>query len=392
MRLGYLTQDYAEHSRSAKPIFGVQVNPQHPLSEDLGVVALLNECSGSYLWNTVDHARGIVTGAQRFWSEWGEGFKFNYYSGGGNKNDRIILPPYLPTKGVTVEIWCELTGGELQDQKLFYMADMWGTEGYLIMGIGGFRPDTDPHYWKVVTTEGTASTAFTIPYYDDRYHLAHVVCIYDGKMLVAYVNGKQAGTPMPLEGSILWSGSPPDNMILGNIYGAAAQAWNGRIYSLKVWGRGLSQTEVGWLYEQPYSMLWYPGESLRPIIVGLPPAPPPSTDTTPPPAPASDNDEYLAAFWHGGYFGIENPEMFKMFRWGQLVTDQTGFRVMLLLVDHERSTFRNREIVDFKQHNMPHIPVNRKARLLQYYIRWPDEDVPANLLELTNAYIPISER
>lgn len=112
----------------------------------------------------------------------------------------------------------------------------------------------------------------------------------------------------------------------------------------------------------------------------------------PPIGPASDNDEYLPAFWHGGYFGIDTPQLFKMFRWGQLVTDQAGFRVMFLLVDHEKSSFRYREIIDFKQHNVPRIPVNRKSRLLQYYIQWPMEDAPANVLELSNSYIPISER
>jgi hypothetical protein len=100
----------------------------------------------------------------------------------------------------------------------------------------------------------------------------------------------------------------------------------------------------------------------------------------------------ISAYWHGGYFGIDTPRVFKMFRFGRIITDQVGFRVMNLLIDHVRSTFRKPKKIDFRKIDASRIPVNQKAKLNQYWIQFPDEDVDANVLELTDSHIPISER
>jgi len=73
----------------------------------------------------------------------------------------------------------------------------------------------------------------------------------------------------------------------------------------------------------------------------------------------------------GGYFGIDTPQMLKMMRSGQLLTDQTGFRVQCRAIDYDRSTPRNPEIVPFVKIDTAYVPVNRKARLLSYELQFP---------------------
>jgi hypothetical protein len=100
----------------------------------------------------------------------------------------------------------------------------------------------------------------------------------------------------------------------------------------------------------------------------------------------------LPAYWSGGYFGIDQPQVVKMMRSGQLLTDQTGFRIKCKAVDYDRSTLRNPLVIEFKKIDDAYIAINRKTRLLSYEIQFPDTDGDANVMELSNSYIPISER
>lgn len=109
-----------------------------------------------------------------------------------------------------------------------------------------------------------------------------------------------------------------------------------------------------------------------------------------PGAPAPE--KILPAYWHGGYFGIETPETMKFFRYGQLLTDNTGFRVMNILIDHIQSTFRNPKRIDFRKIDNAKVSNNIKAKLNQYWIQFPDEDCDANVLELSDSHIKIAER
>jgi hypothetical protein len=100
----------------------------------------------------------------------------------------------------------------------------------------------------------------------------------------------------------------------------------------------------------------------------------------------------MPAFWRGGYFGIDEPRRMKMFRFGRIVTDQTGFRISNNLVDHIQSTFRNPERIDYRSINNSKIATNRKAKLNQYSIQFPENDADANVLELSDFSIPLTER
>jgi hypothetical protein len=101
---------------------------------------------------------------------------------------------------------------------------------------------------------------------------------------------------------------------------------------------------------------------------------------------------FLPAYWSGGYFGIDSPQMVKMMRSAQLLTDQTGFRVKCRLVDHDRMTVRKPGIVEFRKHDNALLSVNRKARLISYEIQFPEDDCEANILELSSSHFPIAER
>lgn len=100
----------------------------------------------------------------------------------------------------------------------------------------------------------------------------------------------------------------------------------------------------------------------------------------------------LPAQWRGGYFGITQPQQLKFFRSGQLLTDQTGFRLRVETVDYERSTFRHPDTVDFQKIDCAYVPINRKGRLASYLIQFPDEDCDAVVMELSNSHFAVAER
>jgi hypothetical protein len=99
----------------------------------------------------------------------------------------------------------------------------------------------------------------------------------------------------------------------------------------------------------------------------------------------------LPAHWRGGYVGNDGPQVYKLFRWANLVTDQSGFRLQGYSVNDENSTFRDPEILPFVSVNHKHT-INHKTRRLSLEIQFPDEDVAANVLELSILSIPTSER
>jgi hypothetical protein len=100
----------------------------------------------------------------------------------------------------------------------------------------------------------------------------------------------------------------------------------------------------------------------------------------------------MPAFWHGGWFGIDTPRLNKQFRFGQFVYHGTGFQAKHNMIDHETYTFLDPRWTEFETVTKPHIGVNQKAHLHQYYIKFPDADIDCEVLQLSDAYIPRSER
>jgi hypothetical protein len=103
-------------------------------------------------------------------------------------------------------------------------------------------------------------------------------------------------------------------------------------------------------------------------------------------------DEIVPAYWFGGYFGQSNPEVVKCFRYGKLITDQIGFRVVLRLIHEENGyTFREPYRTDPQLIDGTHIEADLKGRRLGVDIWFPEQDVSANVLELTMLHIQIAE-
>jgi hypothetical protein len=94
----------------------------------------------------------------------------------------------------------------------------------------------------------------------------------------------------------------------------------------------------------------------------------------------------LNAYWVSGYDGNDTPLHMKMYRFGRLVSDQTGFKLLVTLVNDEASTFQNPIIT--KQFNTlitGKFAVNWKARRMSVSIQFPIEDVDASVLQLSVA-------
>lgn len=102
----------------------------------------------------------------------------------------------------------------------------------------------------------------------------------------------------------------------------------------------------------------------------------------------------LPAYWVSGYFGNDTPQRTKMWRFLNLITDQDagGFQVVYRFVDNFLRRIANPEIGQPINPTQPRVGINKKATRFSVEIDFPNQDVPANLLELQVAAIPTSDR
>ncbi len=98
----------------------------------------------------------------------------------------------------------------------------------------------------------------------------------------------------------------------------------------------------------------------------------------------------LGAYWRSGCFGNESPQANKFFRWCRIVADQPGIRVKRYLYQDIVTQPEPIEFVDTFLGGK--LSTNRKGRRLSYELRFRDEDTPQNILEVTDASIPVSVR
>lgn len=98
----------------------------------------------------------------------------------------------------------------------------------------------------------------------------------------------------------------------------------------------------------------------------------------------------LGAFWQSGYVGNESPELEKFFRWFRVTADQQGIRVKRRLITND---IRNPSVIEFV--DLPiggKLGTNKKARRISYELRFRDEDVSQNILELLDVNVAVAER
>lgn len=97
----------------------------------------------------------------------------------------------------------------------------------------------------------------------------------------------------------------------------------------------------------------------------------------------------LGAYWRSGYFGNENPQEEKFFRWGRVTADQP-IRVKRYLEQDNVTTPTPIEFVDVPIQGK--VTTNKKGRRLSYELRFQDLDTPQNILEFTDVSIPVAVR
>lgn len=111
--------------------------------------------------------------------------------------------------------------------------------------------------------------------------------------------------------------------------------------------------------------------------------------------PITSTSGIMPGYWQSGPFGNEDANVIKMFRWIHVVTDQKNFKVQTLLIG-EDDNFRYPTLLPIggpaALPSNGKFPVNAKGRRAMYLIQFPQEDVSANLLELTNQCIPVAQR
>lgn len=100
----------------------------------------------------------------------------------------------------------------------------------------------------------------------------------------------------------------------------------------------------------------------------------------------------LAAYYQTGWFGNDTPDLMKMFRFGHIVTSNTGVKLTALIVDDENYTFSNPLILPLQLVEGNRFSVNRKGRRMSILIEFPQNDVDITVLELSVSYLPSSQR
>lgn len=109
-----------------------------------------------------------------------------------------------------------------------------------------------------------------------------------------------------------------------------------------------------------------------------------------PPLPAKATT--LAAYYQTGWFGNDEPDLMKMFRFGHILTSNSGIKLTAYIVDDENYTFQNPLIVPLQIVEGNRFAVNRKGRRMSILMEFPPNDVDITVLEISVSYIPSSQR
>lgn len=111
--------------------------------------------------------------------------------------------------------------------------------------------------------------------------------------------------------------------------------------------------------------------------------------------PITSTSGILPGYWQSGPFGNEDSNVIKMFRWVNVVTDQSNFKVQTFMIGEDNNFRYPTLLPPGGPAPLPasgKVPVNTVGRRAMYLIQFPQEDVSANLLELTNQCIPVAQR
>lgn len=102
----------------------------------------------------------------------------------------------------------------------------------------------------------------------------------------------------------------------------------------------------------------------------------------------------LAAFWRSAYFGNDQPQRSKMFRYGRIATDQplAAWQFQYYVVDDFNHPIAQPEFIGPVKPNAGKFAINRRAKRVSVEIDFPQADAPASVTELQLSVIPSSDR
>lgn len=105
----------------------------------------------------------------------------------------------------------------------------------------------------------------------------------------------------------------------------------------------------------------------------------------------SSTNGQLVAYWQSGFHGSDTPQVTKMYRYGNLIADQSGFGLVATLIDDENYTFVKPLFKALKL-DRSKFKVGRKARRCGLTIMFPSQDISASVQELRLSSIQTGER
>lgn len=230
-----------------KPHVGAQLDRAHPLSRGLVGAWLMNEGAGSVVRDVSGNGyTGAITSAT-----WSPGRFGTCLAMGGsgtvNAGDIEVLDG---CSALTISIWCMATTLGFPDIGVLVNKDAGSARSfYLRVGT------TEILSFGVYNSDGTlGSTQSDAFWKSDAGTWRHIVGVWDGTTVSAYINGVLNGTPGSLSG-----------VMRSNAYSVGIGTdWPGSIDGPMVWRRALTASEIQSLYRDPYQMF----RRGNPVVLG----------------------------------------------------------------------------------------------------------------------------
>ncbi len=279
MKTGRLEKHYSHHAWTHKPHHGAEVNWQNEITDKLLLCLLLDDVEynvGTIANPTEDYAKveplRIEAYCGTYIGKLGRNTELtgDYF----NPTVRIIVkdsagsdPALFRTNELSWEMWYKLDGAlSLRYRLLMYYSGFGAVTGPPFLAYGyavhGAYPFTyNPFWWHVWTENDVKSAYFTL---DIGNVWQHLVGTYDGTAINAYLNGVLVDSS-PLTGAIRYEGT--EGLFVGNGPIYVGQEAKGTLGLYRHWGRALNADEVKYLFDEPYAMFWYPGESRLPYFI-----------------------------------------------------------------------------------------------------------------------------
>ncbi len=230
-----------------KPLVGTQIDRGHPLARGLVGAWLMNEGAGSVVRDVSGNGyTGAITSAT-----WSPGRFGTCLAMGGsgtvNAGDIEVLDG---CSALTISIWCMATTLGFPDIGVLVNKDAGSARSFYLR-VGTKETLSFGVYNSDGTLGSTTSDAF---WKSDAGTWRHIVGVWDGTTVSAYINGVLNGTPGSLSG-----------VMRSNAYSVGIGTdWPGSIDGPMVWRRALTASEIQSLYRDPYQMF----RRGNPVVLG----------------------------------------------------------------------------------------------------------------------------